>query len=123
MKSIFYNLCFGSWKGAAEDGVQEAWALYAQPKDGKRYQDFHGLPSSWQSNIYLLDPGNEAWQRYLCDRNDEVYRLFDSMAIRSTSWATAAHAMMRRGARSISHAPMPPSSRPSRSVVPRSVSS
>ena len=77
MKSIFYNLCFGSWKGATEDGVQEAWALYAQPKDAKRYQDFHGLPSSWQSNIYLLDPGNADWQRYLCDRNDEVYRLFD----------------------------------------------
>ena len=32
MKSIFYNLCFGSWKGATEDGVQEAWALYAQPR-------------------------------------------------------------------------------------------
>lgn len=77
MKSIFYNLCFGAWSGASADGVEEAWNLYAQDQTGNRYQDFHGLPSTWQSNIYLEDPGNSAWQQYMAGRNEEVYTHFD----------------------------------------------
>lgn len=77
MKSIFYNLCFGAWKDAEADGVKEEWGLYAKNSDGSMFQDFHGLPDSWQSNIYLENPADAGWQAYICDRNDEVYRNFD----------------------------------------------
>ena len=76
MKSIFYNLCFGALDDAEQDGVKmKEWGLYNDPNHG--YQDRHGLPSSWKSDIYLLDPGNEEWLNYLADRNEEVYQHFD----------------------------------------------
>jgi len=77
MRSIFYNLCFGAWQGAVADGVKEAWNLYAKNDAGALYQDFHGLPSTWASNIYLENPGNSEWQQYMGDRNEEVYAHFD----------------------------------------------
>mgnify|MGYP002247246288 FL=1 len=77
MKSIFYNLCFGAWKDAANDGVKSQWALVKKDGNGNYYQDYHGLPSSWASNIYLQVPGNGDWQQYMVERNKEVYGNFD----------------------------------------------
>lgn len=75
MKSMFYNLCFGALDDAAADGVQESWYLFKNAnRTGK---DSHTLPSSWKSDIYLLDPSNTAWQQYLAQRNDDVYVNFD----------------------------------------------
>lgn len=75
MKSIFYNLCYGALSDAAEDGVKEEWYLF-KDKNHKE-KDSHDLPSSWKSNIFLLDAGNAEWINYLCQRNDEVYDHFD----------------------------------------------
>ena len=77
MKSIFYDLCFGAWKDADKDGVKPEWALLKKDESGRFYQDYHGLPSSWASNIYLQNPGNEGWISYMKDRCDEVYKNFD----------------------------------------------
>lgn len=73
MKSIFYNLCFGAWKDYRNDGVSEDWGLYKKDSNGNLYQDYHDLPSNWQSDIYLMNPGNGEWQEYLKARNKEVY--------------------------------------------------
>lgn len=73
MKSIFYNLCFGAWKDYQKDYVSEDWGLYKKDRNGNLYQDYHDLPSNWQSDIYLMNPGNPHWQYYLMDRNNEVY--------------------------------------------------
>lgn len=75
MKSMFYNLCLGALDDAVQDGVKDEWYLFKGT--GRTDIDFHGLPSSWKSNIYLLDPGNTEWQKYLAERNDEVYSNFD----------------------------------------------
>ena len=77
MKSIFYNLCFGAWKNYEADGVKKEWGLYKKDSNGNLRQDYHGLPSSWQSDIFLMNPGNPDWQNYLADRNDEVYANYD----------------------------------------------
>lgn len=77
MKSIFYNLCFGAWKDYQKDYVSPDWGLYKKDSNGNLYQDYHGLPSNWQSNIYLMNPGNPHWQYYLMDRNNEVYANYD----------------------------------------------
>lgn len=73
MKSIFYNLCFGAWKDYRNDGVSEDWGLYKKDSNGNLYQDYHDLPSNWQSDIYLMNPGKFEWQEYLKARNNEVY--------------------------------------------------
>mgnify|MGYP002553346979 CR=1 FL=1 len=71
MKSMFYNLCFGALKDAAADGVKEEWYLF---KDASHTtKDSHDLPGGWKSNIYLVDPSNKEWQKYLNERNDDVY--------------------------------------------------
>ncbi len=73
MKSIFYNLCFGVLEDAQEDGVSPDW--YIIKEDGS--YDFHGLPSSWKSDIYLVNPGNPEWQAYMNDKIDDVYEVLD----------------------------------------------
>lgn len=75
MKSIFYNLCFGALDDAAADGVKEEWYAYHNRNHGDK--DRHSLPSSWKSDIFVLDPGNTEWQAYLAERNDEVYSNFN----------------------------------------------
>ena len=77
MKSIFYNLCYGAWEGYEADGVSPEWGLYKKDRNGNLYQDYHDLPSNWQSNIYLMNPGNPNWQYYMMDRNTEVYKYYD----------------------------------------------
>lgn len=75
MKAMFYNLCFGALDDAASDGVKDKWYIYQDENHSKK--DFHQLPDSWKSNIYLLDPSNTDWQKYLGDRNDDVYASLD----------------------------------------------
>ena len=77
MKSIFYNLCFGAWKDYQADHVSADWGLYKKDSNGNLYQDYHEQPSDWQSDIFLMNPGNENWQFYLMDRNNEVYANYD----------------------------------------------
>lgn len=75
MKSIFYNLCFGVLKDAEQDGVRADWFLYKD--NNKKERDKHPLPSHWKSDIYLVNPGNADWQRYLAGENEKVYHTFD----------------------------------------------
>lgn len=75
MKSMFYNLCFGALDDAADDGVKPEWYIFKNT--GRMDKDSHDLPSSWKSNIFLLDPANVEWQAYLAQRNDDVYANFD----------------------------------------------
>lgn len=77
MKSIFYNLCFGALKEYEKDYVSSDWGLYKKDGNGNLYQDFHDLPSDWQSDIYLMNPGNLNWQNYLENRYNEVYANYD----------------------------------------------
>lgn len=77
MKAIFYNLCYGALDddGAATDGVKSEWYIY---KDMSHTQkDYHQLPSSWKSDISILDPSNKDWQSYLIARNNDVYSALD----------------------------------------------
>lgn len=77
MKSIFYNLCYGALKDYEKDYVSSDWGLYKKDGNGNLYQDFHDLPSDWQSDIFLMNPGNPNWQNYLEDRYNEVYANYD----------------------------------------------
>ena len=75
MKSIFYNLCFGALDGWEERGVEPEWFIFKDKKH--QTKDFHDLPDSWKSDIYLVNPAGEGWLNYLSERNDEVYSMLD----------------------------------------------
>ena len=75
MKAMFYNLCYGALDDAASDGVQDGWYLFKGV--GGTDKDVLTLGGGWKSNIYIVNPGNEGWQSYLAERNDDVYASFD----------------------------------------------
>lgn len=73
MSAMFYNLIYGAWNNAEEDGVGEEWYVYKDQNHSSK--DFHPLPSPpFQSNIYLLDPSNTEWQDYVANENQKVYQ-------------------------------------------------
>ena len=81
MKAIFYNLCFGALDDAAQDGVKDEWYLFSDK--GHQNKDFHGLGAPFKSSIYLVNPGNAEWQKYIAEKNDIVYKVcgFDGYQI------------------------------------------
>lgn len=75
MKSIFYNLCYGALDDALEDGVSSTCFLYTDAAHKNR--DCHKLPSSWKSDIYVVNPGLTSWTYYMNKRIAEVYDHLD----------------------------------------------
>lgn len=76
MMAMFYNLCFGALSDASSDGVDESWYLFKDKTHSVK--DCLELPSSmFKSNIYIVNPGNSNWQRYLAARNADVYSVYD----------------------------------------------
>ena len=75
MKSMFYNLCYGALDNAAQKGVKDQWYLYKDQNHSKK--DCLNMSSDWKSDIYLTDPNNTDWQKYLAAQNKDVYEHFD----------------------------------------------
>lgn len=75
MKSMFYNLCYGALDNAAQKGVKDQWYLYKDQSHSKK--DCLNMSSDWKSDIYLTDPNNTDWQKYLAAQNKDVYEHFD----------------------------------------------
>lgn len=72
MKAMNYNLLFGAYEDAEQDGVKKEWGLYKDPTQTN--QDKHPLPDSWASDIMLYDPSNPEWQQFLVDREIEAFK-------------------------------------------------
>ncbi|MCR5003092.1 MAG: glycoside hydrolase family 66 protein [Bacteroidales bacterium] len=75
MQTLFYNLCYGALSDAANDGVEEEWYLFTDANHSTK--DCHPLSSSFKSSIYIVNPANDQWQKYLIKRNDDVYKTLD----------------------------------------------
>lgn len=75
MKAMFYNLAFGALSNAASDGVKDEWYLYKDKNHNAK--DFHKLDAPFRSSIYLTNPANTEWQKYLADRNKDVYQVLN----------------------------------------------
>ena len=72
MKAMAYNLLFGAFRNAAQDGVDmQAWGLFTNA--AATAQDFHDLPSSWASDIMLMNPASPGWQQYILDAMAETF--------------------------------------------------
>jgi dextranase len=75
MKAMFYNLLFGALKDAAADGVKEEWYIFKDRNHGEK-DNLH-LDPPFRSNIYLTNPGNVEWQKYLVQRTQDVYAVYN----------------------------------------------
>lgn len=75
MKSMFYNLCYGALNNAARKGVKDQWYLYKDQSHSQK--DCLNMSSDWKSDIYLTNPNNTDWQKYLAAQNKDVYEHFD----------------------------------------------
>ncbi len=75
MKAMYYNLIYGAWDDAANDGVDKKWYVF---KDNAHSNiDYHPLGSPFLSSLYVLDPSNTSWQNYYKNQNDVVYQYLD----------------------------------------------
>lgn len=76
MKAMFYNLLYGAWGDAADDGVNDDWYIFKDVNGLNK--DSHELPKPpFVSDIFLTNPANEEWQSYLLNEHDKVYNSLD----------------------------------------------
>lgn len=75
MQAMSYNLLFGAYRDAAMDGVRNDWRLYKDPFHSQ--PDFHDLPSSWASDIYLIDPSNPQWINYIMSKTEDAFAVLN----------------------------------------------
>lgn len=71
MKSMAYNLLYGAYENAESDGVPTQWRLFKDVSHSN--PDFHALPDSWASDIYLIDPSNPQWISFLLSKMSDVF--------------------------------------------------
>ncbi len=67
MKAMSYNLCYGALNDAAQDGVLDQWYMYTDQNHQKK--TVLNLSAPFKSNIFLMDPSNANWQKYICGQN------------------------------------------------------
>lgn len=74
-KCLFYNLAYGALDDAKDDGVNREWYVF---KDRRHLEpDMHPLSSPFKSSIFLVNPANQEWLRFMAAQHDEVYKVFD----------------------------------------------
>ena len=74
MVTMSYNLLFGAYRDAVKDGVPTEWRLF---RDANHSQpDFHDLPSSWASDIYLMDASNPYWINHIIEKTSDAFQVF-----------------------------------------------
>lgn len=71
MKTMAYNLLYGAYANASTDGVDNSWRIFKD--QGHQTPDFYSLPSTWASNIYVMDPTNPAWVSYIDSAMQKVF--------------------------------------------------
>jgi len=75
MRAMAYNLIYGAYEDAVNEGVQPEWRLFTD--SAHQNPDKHDLPSSWASDIYLMDPSNSSWQNYINNEMRKTFEVFD----------------------------------------------
>lgn len=72
IKSMFYNLAFGALNDAVYDGVSEEWYIFTDQNHSNI--DKHPLSQPpFKSDIYLTNPANADWQKYINKNHNDVY--------------------------------------------------
>ena len=85
-----YNLLYGAYGNADQDGASDTWRLFQDPNH--QSPEFYQLPSSWASNLYIMDPGNQDWRDYIFAQERKAFLAipFDSMCSPNSKWSPPA---------------------------------
>ncbi|WP_294957277.1 glycoside hydrolase family 66 protein [uncultured Flavobacterium sp.] len=75
MKAMFYNLAYGVLNDYDTNLIKPQQFVYKDANHNDK--DKHELGWPFISNIYITDPANTAWQSYLAQKNDDVYKVYD----------------------------------------------
>ncbi len=75
MMAMAYNLIYGAYKDAEIDGVSNQWRIFSDQNHNN--PDFHDLPNSWVSDIYLMNPNNELWQNHILNVTKDAFIAID----------------------------------------------
>ncbi len=75
MKTMAYNLVYGAYENASQDGVSTQWRMFND--QSHQSPDYHDLPSSWASDIYIMDFSNILWQNYIMEQSAKVFEALD----------------------------------------------
>jgi dextranase len=96
MVAMHYSLAFGAYDNYWQDGsgVETVWGLFKDDSGTIEQQDFHPLPGGWAtSKLYLMNPGNPAWQQYIFGQQQQVFEHFafdgwhiDTLGNRGERW-------------------------------------
>lgn len=70
MKSMAYNLIYGTWERGFDQDVKPDWLLY-KDKD-LTIPNKLDFPDSWEDDICYMDPGNAEWQDYLIENTKPI---------------------------------------------------
>jgi dextranase len=91
MTTMAYNLLYGAWADAAVDGAPDDAHLFTDAT--LQTMDRHMLPSSWASDIFVMDPTNPGWTDYLLMQMSRAFDVFefdgwhvDQLGDRGTLW-------------------------------------
>ena len=72
MAALNYNLLYGAWSGYTDQGVDFRWGLWNKTDGTDQYSV--PMPGGWQTpRLYLFNPADPGWQRYLIGREGEVF--------------------------------------------------
>jgi dextranase len=75
MVAYAYNLLYGAYQDAHEDGVSWTWGLFTDP-EGMEI-DRHDLPMGWETPfIGMMNPADPMWQAYLIEQMSDVFEAF-----------------------------------------------
>ncbi len=72
MMAMNYNLLYGAYSDAFQDGVNVTWSLFTDPNHQSRSY-FPLPPPTWASNLYIMDPGSTDWQNYIYAQERKVF--------------------------------------------------
>lgn len=77
MVALQYNLIYGAAADFADHGVDPAWRLF-EDAAGKKPWRFGPFPEGWTTPyLYIFNPVDTGWQRYILDRELEVFQTLD----------------------------------------------
>ena len=76
MKAMSYNLAYGALSDGPADGISDQWYLYTDQNHLNK-KVFKLDPSMFKSYIWLLDPSNPNWQKYIADNTNKMYKVYD----------------------------------------------
>ncbi|MEJ2635770.1 MAG: glycoside hydrolase family 66 protein [Calditrichia bacterium] len=75
MMTMAYNLLYGSWEDGPADGVSESWRLYRD--QGHTQPAKIDFDQNWSSDIYLMNPADPGWQKYILGEMKKVFGTLD----------------------------------------------